>query len=203
MAPAHDPLRVAPEPPFLRTRQRGTRGRVQDFPGKAMLATRHILSLFYIGLMVALACYAARFLDKVFKFGASVFETGDNDLLLGLLYLLDSTLVASLVVMVAIASYDSLVRRLDKDAKEEGVDWVAEGVDPGNLKIKLATAIIAIPSIHLLQVFLKVGDYSDREISWGLAIHALFLAGGIALAVTDKLEGTTKAARKATYAKQP
>lgn len=172
---------------------------MQGLLDKTMLATRHILTVFYLGLAVALACYAARFVEKVWKFGTGVFGMEDNDLLLGLLYLLDSTLVASLVVMVAIASYDSMVSRLDKNAKEEGVDWVAEGVDPGNLKIKLATAIVAISSIHLLQIFLKVEQYSDREITWGLAIHTLFLAGGIALAVMDRLEGTTKAAKKAAY----
>jgi uncharacterized protein (TIGR00645 family) len=98
--------------------------------------------------------------------------------------------------MVAIASYDNLVSRLAEDAREEGLEWVARGVDPGNLKIKLATAIVAISSIHLLQIFLKVEVYSDREIQWGLAIHALFLGGGIALAIMDRLEGTTKALKK-------
>ncbi len=173
---------------------------MQSLLDKTMLAMRHILTLFYFGLMVGLICYAARFLYKVFKFGIGVFEMEDNDLLLGLLYLLDSTLVAGLVVMVAIASYDSMVSRLDADARERRVDWVAEGIDPGNLKIKLATAIVAISSIHLLQIFLKVDHYSDREIQWGLAIHTLFLLGGIALAVMDRLEGTTKAARKSLAA---
>ena len=171
---------------------------MQAILDKTMLATRHLLAVFYLGLLVGLACYAVRFLQKVWKFGSTVFAAEDNDLLLGILYLLNSTLVASLVVMVAIASYDSLVSRLGTSAKAEGVDWVAEGVDPGNLKIKLATAIIAISSIHLLQVFLKVEQYDDREIMWGLAIHALFLLGGIALAVMDKLEGTTKAMKRKT-----
>jgi uncharacterized protein (TIGR00645 family) len=161
-----------------------------------MLATRHILTVFYLGLLVALACYAVRFLLKVWKFGSTVFEAEDNDLLLGILYLLDSALVAGLVVMVAIASYDSMVSRLHKGAEAQGVDWVAEGIDPGNLKLKLATAIIAISSIHLLQIFLKVEQFSDREITWGLVIHALFLAGGIALAVMDRLQVATKALKK-------
>jgi len=163
---------------------------------RTILATRHILTVFYLGLLVGLACYAVRFLHKVFKFGSSVFVLEDHQLLLGLLNLLDSTFVASLVVLVAIASYDSLVGRLDARAKEQGVEWIAEGVDPGNLKIKLATSIIAISSIHLLQVFMTVSEFTDREISWSLGIHGLFLLGGIALAVMDRLEGTTKAARK-------
>jgi uncharacterized protein (TIGR00645 family) len=170
---------------------------MQALLDKAILASRHILAVFYVGLAVALALYAIRFCAKVWKFGATLFEAGDNDLLLGILYLLDSALVAALVVMVAISSYDSLVSRLTDDAKDQKLDWVAEGVDPGNLKIKLATAIIAISSIHLLQIFLKVQDYDDRTITWGLIIHASFLTGGLCLAVMDRLEGTTKAAKKA------
>ncbi len=175
----------------------GDRIAMQGLLDKAMLASRHILVVFYVGLAAALALFAVRFLHKVWKFAIGLFEMGDDDLLLGLLYLLDSVLVASLVVMVAISSYDSLVSRLTEGARARNVDWVAEGVDPGNLKIKLATAIVAISSIHLLQIFLKVEDYADRTIMWGLAIHGLFLAGVICLAVMDKLEGTTKAARLA------
>jgi uncharacterized protein (TIGR00645 family) len=169
---------------------------MQDILDKAMLGARHLLTVFYLGLLVALVCYALRFLQKVWKFASTIFVAEDNDLLLGILYLLDSTLVASLVVMVAVASYDSMVSRLGTSARRSGVDWVADGIDAGNLKLKLTTAIIAISSIHLLQVFLKVQQFSDREVIWGVAIHSLFLLGGIALAVMDRLEGTTKALRK-------
>ena len=173
---------------------------MQSLLDKAVLASRHILVVFYVGLAVALALYGVRFLYKIWKFADTLFVMEDNDLLLGLLYLLDSVLVASLVVMVAISSYDSLVSRLTEDAKAQNIDWLAEGVDPGNLKIKLATAIVAISSIHLLQIFLKVESYADRTIMWGLAIHGLFLAGVICLAIMDKLEGTTKAAKLARKA---
>lgn len=170
---------------------------MQGLLDKAILASRHLLVVFYVGLAAALALYAVRFLHKVWKFADNLFGMEDNDLLLGLLYLLDSALVASLVVTVAISSYDSLVSRLTEGAKAQNVEWVAEGLDPGNLKIKLATAIVAISSIHLLQIFLKVDSYADRTIMWGLAIHGMFLLGVLCLAVMDKLEGTTKAAKQA------
>jgi uncharacterized protein (TIGR00645 family) len=80
------------------------------------------------------------------------------------------------------------------------MEWVG-AVDPSNLKIKLAVAIVAISSIHLLQIFMKVQDYTDRDITWSLAIHAMFLAGIIALAVMDRLEGYAKAAKAAAAAK--
>ena len=67
-----------------------------------------------------------------------------------------------------------------------------ETVDPGNLKIKLSTALVAISSIHLLQIFMGVPDYDDRSIIWAIAIHCLFLFGVLALGILDRLTATSK-----------
>jgi uncharacterized protein (TIGR00645 family) len=161
---------------------------------RTILASRHLLTVFYLGLAVALGLYAIRFVWKLWKYAEGLLGSSDSDSLLGLLYLLDSALVAGLVTMVAISSYDSLVSRLSTDEDAKAMEWVG-AVDPSNLKIKLAVAIVAISSIHLLQIFLKVRDYDDREITWSLAIHALFLTGIVALAVMDRLEGYGKKAK--------
>jgi len=158
---------------------------------KAILASRYILVVFFGGLAVALAIYAVGFLKKLWKFATNIASGDDNDQLLALLHLLDAALVASLVVMVAISSYDSLVSRLAKDEDKQTVSWVAN-IDPGNLKIKLATALIAISSIHLLQIFMEVGSYDDRHVMWGLAIHGMFLAGAVVLGLLDWLTGGSK-----------
>lgn len=158
---------------------------------KTLLASRYILAVFYAGLMIGLFLYACRFALKLWQFATEIFTSAENDALLGLLYLLDSALVAGVVVMVVLSSYDTLVGPLHPDAKQEGVDWIGT-IDPGNLKIKLATAIVAISSIHLLQIFLKVESYEDRAVMWALAIHVAFLAGVIVLALMDRLEGFHK-----------
>ncbi|MGK7864665.1 YqhA family protein [Falsiroseomonas sp. E2-1-a4] len=153
---------------------------------RIMLASRHVLVVFFLGLGVALAIYALGFLAKLWKFAGNALAGSDNRQLLDLLHLLDAALVASLVVTVMISSYDSLVSRLDKHEDGAGVSWVS-GFDPGNLKIKLASALIAISSIHLLQIFMEVSNYDDRAIMWGLAIHGMFVAGAVALGVLDRL----------------
>ncbi|MBU8538464.1 YqhA family protein [Falsiroseomonas tokyonensis] len=161
---------------------------MQALIDKAVLASRHLLAVFLLGLAVALSIYALGFLAKLWKFAGNALNGADNRQLLDLLHLLDSALVASLVVTVIISSYDSLVSRLDKHEDAEGVSWVAN-VDPGNLKIKLASALIAISSIHLLQIFMEVSSYDDRTVMWGLAIHGMFVAGAVALGVLDRLAG--------------
>jgi len=158
---------------------------------RLILASRWVLVVFYVGLGVALCFYAVRFLWKLTKYFDGLLTMSDGDSLLGLLYLLDSALVAGLVVMITIASYDSLVARLSGQNDTGGLEWVG-AVDPSNLKIKLAVAIVAVSSIHLLQVFLNIDNYSDRQIIWSMAIHSLFLAGIVAMAVMDRLEGYGK-----------
>jgi uncharacterized protein (TIGR00645 family) len=156
---------------------------------KLILTSRWILAVFFVGLMLALAIYAVRFAYKLWKFAANIFVNDDNRILIDLLHLLDSALVASLVVMVALSSYDSLVSRLATDDDPQRKSWITN-VDPGNLKVKLSTALIAISAIHLLQIVMQVSDYDDRSIYAAVTIHGLFLLGVLALGLLDKL--TTK-----------
>jgi uncharacterized protein (TIGR00645 family) len=89
---------------------------------------------------------------------------------------------------VAISSYDSLVSRLKEEAAEERMHWVG-GLDTGNLKLKLATSIVAISAIHLLQILLKPGSYDDRETMWALIIHCTFLLGALVLGLLERMGG--------------
>lgn len=166
--------------------------RILDLMDRAILASRFVLLVFYFSLAAALGLYAIRYVWKLFKYASDLFTVSDTDYLLALLYMLDSALVAGLVVMVLLASYDSLVSRLAKESEEAGINWVAE-TDPGNLKLKLGVAIVAISGIHLLQVFLKVEDYSDRAVFWAIMLHITFLAGVLILALTDYYESRAKA----------
>lgn len=68
-----------------------------------ILASRWIAAIFLLGLTVALALFAARFLTKLVKFGTGVFTAPEDQALLDLLHLLDWTLVSALVVMVILA----------------------------------------------------------------------------------------------------
>jgi len=153
---------------------------------RAMVASRFLLVVFFFGLLIGLALFAIRFVAKLGKLASEVFSMGDEEMLLGLLHLVDSALVASLVVMVALASYDNLVSRLAEEAAEAQMGWGVK-TDHSNLKIKVATAIIAISSIHLLQVFLRVDEYTNDAVMWRVVIHATFLVGALLLGVLDRI----------------
>jgi uncharacterized protein (TIGR00645 family) len=159
---------------------------MQAILDKTILASRWLLAVFFLGLLAALAVYAVRFIYKIWKFAIGVTTAEDTRMLIDLLYLLDSALVASLVVLVATSSYDNMVSRLNAEGSDAKSFRIAT-VDPGNLKVKLATALVAISSIHVLQVFMELDQYSDRDVTWTLALHTAFLAGVVVLGVVDRL----------------
>jgi uncharacterized protein (TIGR00645 family) len=97
--------------------------------------------------------------------------------------------------MVAISSYDSLVSKLTDETSSKEISWVTN-LDPGNLKLKVALAIIAISSIHLLQKFMNVDSLDDRTLMWGVVIHMCFVAGALVLGFLDRMQAQTKVIAK-------
>ena len=161
-----------------------------------ILASRWLLVLFYLGLAVALAIYAVVFGGKLFDFVSHAFDITDAEAILKMLGLIDAALVASLVVMVIISGYENYVSRFDD---EGAVHWLGE-IDAGSLKIKVASTIVAISSIHLLQIFLNVGQHSSEHLMWYTAIHIAFVVSALFLAFIDRVSAQTKGIAKAQKA---
>ena len=56
-----------------------------------------------------------------------------------------------------LTGYENYVSRLDRSDAGE-LAWLGK-IDTGSLKVKIGSAIVAISSIHLLQVFLNVNVF--------------------------------------------
>ena len=157
--------------------------RLEVFVESVILASRWLLVVFYIGLGLALAIYAVSFGVKLWEFASHVFELDDTETILKVLGLIDAALIASLVVMVIISGYENFVSRFDN---EDDVHWLGQ-IDAGSLKIKVASTIVAISSIHLLQIFLNVPQYTDSQIMWYTLIHIAFILSALFLAIIDRI----------------
>ena len=160
--------------------------------GRAILASRYLLMVFFFGLAAGLALFAARFVAKLWGLATGLLDIAEEDLLIAVLHLVDSALIASLVMIVVLSSYDSMVDRLTHEAEQEDLQWVAR-TNYGNLKLKVATAMVAISSIHLLQVFLKLEDYSQEGIMWRVVIHVVFVFAALLLGLLDNITQHGKA----------
>ena len=156
---------------------------LEIFVERIILASRWLLVAFYIGLALALVFYAVTFGIKLFDFGSKLFSIGETEAILKILGLIDAALIASLVVMVIISGYENFVSRFDD---EDDVHWLGQ-IDAGSLKIKVASTIVAISSIHLLQIFLNVPSYSNDHIFWYTVLHVTFIVSALFLALIDKI----------------
>ncbi|WP_119272927.1 TIGR00645 family protein [Taklimakanibacter deserti] len=152
-----------------------------------ILASRWLLVVFYLGLALALGIYAISFGKKLVEFVSMVMVLEDTDTILKMLGLIDAALVASLVVMVIISGYENFVSRFDQGE----VHWLGK-IDAGSLKVKVASTIVAISSIHLLQVFLNSAQYTSSQIMWLTIMHMAFVVSAIFLAFIDKVMSETK-----------
>ena len=158
-----------------------------------ILASRWLLVVFYLGLAFALLLYALSFMKKLFDFVEKLFVLGETDTILKMLALIDAALVASLVVMVIISGYENFVSRFD-NADGNEISWLGK-VDAGSLKIKVASTIVAISSIHLLQVFLNVQQFTDSQLMWLTLMHMAFVVSALLLAYIDRLMTSSKKAK--------
>lgn len=159
---------------------------------RIILSSRWILVIFYLGLAAALAVYGFSFVLKFIKIAGNVMVSSEEDMILAMLGLIDAALVGSLIVMVMISGYENFVSRFDA-AESDNTDVSFLGkLDSGSLKIKVASSIVAISSIHLLQVFLNVEQYTDMKIVLLTGIHLAFVVSALLLGYLEKMTSKAK-----------
>jgi uncharacterized protein (TIGR00645 family) len=149
-----------------------------------ILASRWILVVFYLGLALGLLVYAIAFAKKLIKLATGILTLADAEAVLSMLALIDAALVASLIVMVMISGYENFVSRFDETDAE--LSWLGK-IDAGSLKIKVASTIVAISSIHLLQIFLNSRQYSSEQLMWVTIMHMAFVFSALFLGVLDRI----------------
>jgi uncharacterized protein (TIGR00645 family) len=149
-----------------------------------ILASRWILVVFYLGLAFGLVIYAVAFAKKLAKLVTGILWLADADAVLSMLALIDAALVASLIVMVMVSGYENFVSRFDENDTE--LSWLGK-IDAGSLKIKVASTIVAISSIHLLQVFLNASQYASEHLMWVTIMHMVFVFSALFLGVLDRI----------------
>jgi uncharacterized protein (TIGR00645 family) len=96
---------------------------------------------------------------------------------------LDLVLVANLVVMVAVSSFESYISKIDVQTGDGKPEWLGK-LDSGNVKIKVALSIVMISAIHLLRAFMNDGP-TERLLVLA-AVHAVFVLSALALAFVDR-----------------
>lgn len=162
------------------------RSKVQGPLEKLIFASRWLQAPLYVGLIAAQAVYVYRFLVELAHLVTSVNSLSENEVMLMVLGLIDVVMIANLMIMVVIGGYETFVSRLNLQGHPDQPDWL-EHVTAGTIKVKVATALIGISSIHLLKTFINAPQMEDRTMQWQVIIHVTFLISALALAYTDRM----------------
>ena len=118
--------------------------------------------------------------------GAAGGRLSETMIMLVVLGLIDVVMISNLLIMVIVGGYETFVSRLNLDRHPDQPDWLSH-VNASVLKVKLATAIIGISSIHLLGTFIKADYVSEKQMLWQVVIHLAFVASAIAIAAVDRI----------------
>ncbi len=187
--PAAQPVRLGPLP-------------------RLIFASRWLQLPLYLGLILAQAVYVFHFWVELkhlieaafgneaalaslvssigYKSDIQVITLNETIIMLVVLALIDVVMISNLLIMVIVGGYETFVSRLNLEGHPDQPEWLSH-VNASVLKVKLATAIIGISSIHLLKTFINAANYTDKVLLWQTLIHIAFLFSALAIAATDRL----------------
>ena len=95
-------------------------------------------------------------------------------------------MISNLLIMVIVGGYETFVSRMNLENHPDQPEWLSH-VNASVLKVKLATAIIGISSIHLLKTFINAEAYSEKVLLAQAGIHIAFLLSAMAIAACDRI----------------
>ena len=173
-----------------------------------IFASRWLQLPLYLGLIAAQAVYVFHFWVELvhlmeaafgsqtalqqlvtsigYKTNVPITTLNETVIMLVVLALIDVVMISNLLIMVIVGGYETFVSRMNLQGHPDQPEWLSH-VNASVLKVKLATAIIGISSIHLLKTFINADNYTDRVLIAQTAIHIAFLLSALAIAYTDKI----------------
>ena len=173
-----------------------------------IFASRWLQLPLYLGLIVAQAIYVWLFWQELYHLVSAAFgndyslnhildtvtvegaqrpaKPNETVIMLVVLGLIDVVMISNLLIMVIVGGYETFVSRLNLEGHPDQPEWLSH-VNASVLKVKLATAIIGISSIHLLKTFINASAYDDKTILAPVGIHPTFLVSALAIAAADRI----------------
>ena len=148
--------------------------------------SRWLLAPFFIGLLLAIVALLVKFIKQLAALAMSMFELESEQMIVAILTLVDSALIASLLLIIGFSGYENFVSKIGTGAHEDRPAWMGR-VGFSDLKIKLMGAIVAISAVELLKAFINVDDFTWQALSWKVGIHITFVVSGVLFAVTDRI----------------
>ena len=153
---------------------------------RILFGSRWLQLPLYMGLIVAQCVYVVQFMRELWHLLMEVSKFNETTIMLTVLGLIDVVMISNLLIMVIIGGYETFVSRLNLEGHPDEPEWLSH-VNANVLKVKLATAIIGISSIHLLKSFINAQNLDEKTMFWQVAIHVTFLVSALVIAAIDRI----------------
>ena len=149
--------------------------------------SRWLLAPFFIGLLLAIVALLIKFAKQLAALATGMFELNDSEMIVSILTLVDSALIAALLLIIGFSGYENFVSKIGIGEHEDRPAWMGR-VGFSDLKIKLMGAIVAISAVELLKAFINVDENTPwQTLAWKVGIHVTFVVSGVLFAVTDRI----------------
>jgi len=194
-------------PPENPARPRGEPRALRPLPA-LIFASRWLQLPLYVGLILAQCVYVWNFWAELVELigaamgnqsalqyilssvavpgGPQPTKLNETTIMLVVLGLIDVVMISNLLIMVIVGGYETFVSRMNLERHPDQPEWLSH-VNASVLKVKLATAIIGISSIHLLRTFINAASYDEKTLIAQTGIHITFLLSAMALAACDRI----------------
>ncbi len=174
--------------------------------GTLIFASRWLQLPLYLGLIAAQVVYVGLFFEELFHLVEILWKPSalgdaitrmkivgggskETVIMLIVLSLIDVVMISNLLIMVIVGGYETFVSRLNLQNHPDQPEWLSH-VNANVLKVKLATAIVGISSIHLLKTFISVAsdpNFDSNSVMWQTIIHIVFLLSAMGIAAMDRI----------------
>ena len=152
-----------------------------------ILFSRWLIAPFILGLLCCMLLIIYRFYADLYELTVEMMKESWHDLVVGVLNMVDLTLVANLLLVVIFSAYANYIRKLDPAEHSAWPPGIAN-IDFGTLKQKLLASIAGIAAVDSLAWYLDLEKYSDTsKLIWAIVFPVMFVVAMVLLAFADWL----------------
>ena len=148
--------------------------------------------IFFLGLIIAQGVYCIKYFQTIYDLvhQGHFLTMKTEQVMMCVLELVDMVLIALLVYMVVVGSYENSIGKLQYSGNADH-----EFMSSGSLKIKMASSLVMVSAINLLQPFLDDNSHWS-DIIKKCIIHLVFLTSAIGLSYIEYLHEKCHALEK-------
>jgi uncharacterized protein (TIGR00645 family) len=160
--------------------------KAEDLLESLVFRSRWLLAPFFFGLILAIAALLVKFAKQLAALFVAVVAGGEQEVIVSILALIDSALIASLLLIIAFSGYENFVSKIGTGDHEDRPAWMGK-VGFSDLKLKMMGSIVAISAVELLKAFVDAYNLTNTQLGWRVGIHLAFVVSGVLFAVTDRI----------------